>query len=78
MKHRHPLATIFGEHALRLDFVYPQGSTSVKDTLDAKQAFELFASRHNLFVMHYHCNKAILAFKKFRAAVNQTNQTLMV
>jgi hypothetical protein len=43
MKRRHSVATIFVDHASGLDFVYPQESTSAKDTLEAKQAFERFA-----------------------------------
>jgi hypothetical protein len=76
MKRRHSVATIFADHASGLDFVYPQESTSAKDTLEAKQAFERFASRHNVVVRHYHCDNGIFASEKFRAAVDQSNQTL--
>jgi hypothetical protein len=76
MKRRHSVATIFVDHASGLDFIYPQESTLAKDTLEAKQPFERFASRHNVVVRHYHCNNGIFASKKLRAAVDQSNQTL--
>jgi hypothetical protein len=76
MKRHHSVATIFVDHASGLDFVYLQESTSAKDTLEAKQAFVRFASRHNVIVKHYHCDNGIFASQKFRAAVDRSNQTL--
>jgi hypothetical protein len=76
MKRRHSCATIFVDQASGLDFVYPQESTSAKNTLAAKQAFERFAKKHNVTIKHYHCDNGIFASKKFRAAVDTTSQTM--
>ena len=75
-KRRHSVATIFVDHVSGLDFVHPQESTSAEDTLIAKQAFERFASRHNVLVKHYHCDNGIFASKKFRDAVDSSGQTI--
>jgi hypothetical protein len=76
MKRRHSVATIFVDQASGIDIVYPQESTSAKDTLAAKQAFERFAKQHNVTIKHYHCDNGIFASKKFRAAVDTASQTM--
>ncbi len=75
-KRRHTVATIFVDHASGLDYVHSQESTSAVDTIVAKEAFERFASRHNVKIKHYHCDNGIFASKKFRAAVEDANQTM--
>jgi hypothetical protein len=75
-KRRHTVATIFVDHASGLDYVDPQESTSAIDTIVAKEAFERFASRHNVKIKHYHCDNGIFASKKFRTAVEDANQTM--
>jgi hypothetical protein len=65
------------DHASGLDYVHPQESTSAIDTIVAKEAFEIFASRHNVKIKHYHCDNGIFASKKFGAAVEDANRTMM-
>ena len=50
-------ATIFVDHFSRTSYIYPQISTSLKNTLRAKQAFEAFGRPNNVpRIHHYHCD----------------------
>ena len=51
---RYTTATVFVDHFSDLGFVYLQKSTSMQETIDAKEAFERYAAQHGVSVHHYH------------------------
>ena len=55
-KMRYRCATIFVDHFSRLRFVHLQIDDSSEETLAAKRAFETFAAKHDVKILHYHCN----------------------
>jgi hypothetical protein len=46
------------------------------DTIKAKKTFESFAHCHHVVIQHYHWDNGIFASKKFRAAIDSSNQSL--
>ena len=71
------VVTVFVDHMLELDFVYPQEITSVADSIEEKSAFKLIAKEHGVKVSHYHCNNGIVASKQYKDAVTQARQTIV-
>jgi len=75
-KSRYMVATIFVDHYSGLDYVHLQESTSADETIEAKQAFERFASEHGVKIEHYHCDNGIFASRAFREAVKNSGQSI--
>jgi hypothetical protein len=48
--------TVFVAHFSRLHFVHLQIDDSTAETMLAKQAFEKFAAKHGVRILHYHCD----------------------
>lgn len=74
-KQRYQVVTVFTDHFTNLSYVHVQRSTSVPDTLAAKQAFELFAKSYGHTVGHYHFDNGAFAFPSFRKACEVAGQT---
>ena len=55
-KKRYRCAMIFVNHFSRLRFVHLQVDDSLVKTVAAKRAFETFAAKHGVKILHYHCN----------------------
>jgi len=53
-----------------------QKTTSRTETIEAKNAFEMYARSHGMTVEHYHANNGRFAENKFHKAVAQKGQTL--
>jgi hypothetical protein len=70
-------ATMFVNHFSRLKLVYLMTSnlTSAK-TVNAKQAFEQFATKHGIQIQHYHCNNGRFAESMFHEACKAQHQKL--
>jgi hypothetical protein len=47
--------TVFADHFSRLHFMHLQIDNSTAETMLAKQAFEKFAAKHGVHILHYHC-----------------------
>ena len=75
-KRRYTCATVFVDHFSGLDFVVPQESQSAEDTVEAKEVFERFAQSCGVAIRHYHCDNGVFAAKKFRDAVDHSQQTI--
>ncbi len=45
-------------------------------TVNAKQAFKRFATKHSVQIKHYHCNNGCFANTLFCAACDSQNQKL--
>jgi hypothetical protein len=55
-KKRYTGATIFVDHFSRLRFIHLMLNLSAEETLKAKRAFEQFAAKHGVKILHYHCD----------------------
>ena len=62
---QYKVATVFVDHKSLLGFLYLQRSTSTKETIEAKQAFEQFASLHGITIRHYHADNGRFADNAF-------------
>jgi hypothetical protein len=50
------IALFFVDHFSQLRFVHLQVDGSAAETMLAKQAFEKFAAKHGVRILHYHCD----------------------
>jgi hypothetical protein len=51
---RYKAATVFVDHYSRLCYVHVMSSLTSKETIEAKQAFERFATDHGVRIKQYH------------------------
>ena len=70
------VATVFMDHYSGLGYVYLQKTSSSAKTVEAKKAFERYASTHGVHVEHYHADNGCFTDKLFREALLQKDQTL--
>ncbi len=56
IKKRYRYCTVFVDHFSQLHFVHLQIDSSAAETMLAKQAFEKFAAKHGVRILHYHCD----------------------
>ena len=73
---RYRAATIFVDHFSGLSYVHLQKTTNAEETVEAKEAFELFASSHGVQILHYHADNGRFADNRFRKAVTERRQTV--
>ena len=73
---RYNSATIFVDHYSGLSYVYLQQSLSSADTVQAKQAFEAYASSHGVTIQHHHADNGRFQDKAFRNAIDEKRQQL--
>jgi hypothetical protein len=52
--------TVFVHHSSCLRFIHLQLDNSLAETLAAKLAFEQYAAKHGVKILHYHCNNGRL------------------
>ena len=60
-KKRYKVCTVFVDHYSNLGFVHMQASTSISETLEAKEAFERFASQNGVEIQHFHADNGTFA-----------------
>ena len=75
-KKRYKVATIFVDHFSGLSYIHLQKSTNADETLEAKLAFERFASKFKVPVKSYQADNGRFAENKFMAAVKEAGQTI--
>jgi hypothetical protein len=75
-KRRYRCATIFVDHFSRLRFVHLQINDTSAETLGAKCAFETFAAKHGVRILHYHCNNERFQDNAFKQACHKAQQQL--
>jgi Reverse transcriptase (RNA-dependent DNA polymerase)/GAG-pre-integrase domain len=73
---RYTGATIFVDHFSNLSFVYLQKGLTIAETLEAKAAFERYASAHGVTVRHYQTDNGIFETDSFRKSVEMAGQTI--
>jgi hypothetical protein len=60
-KKQYMYCTVFVDHFSRLRFVHLQIDYSAAGTMLAKQAFEKFAAKHGVHILHYYCDNGQFA-----------------
>jgi hypothetical protein len=68
--------TVFVDQFSGLSFVHLQKTSSGKETLDAKMAFEGFVQSMNVCVQHYHTNNGRFCENLWMANVKKEGQTI--
>lgn len=75
-KKRYRVATIFVDHFSGLSYIHLQKSTNADETLEAKLAFERYASKFQVQVKSYQADNGRFAENKFMAAIKESGQTI--
>jgi Reverse transcriptase (RNA-dependent DNA polymerase)/GAG-pre-integrase domain len=75
-KKRYRVATIFVDHFSGLSYIHLQKSTNAEETLEAKLAFERYASKFKVQVKSYQADNGRFAENKFMTAVKDSGQTI--
>lgn len=75
-KKRYRVATIFVDHFSGLSYIHLQKSTNADETLEAKLAFERYASKFKVQVKSYQADNGRFAENKFMAAIKDSGQTI--
>ena len=73
-KGRYRIATVFVDHYSRLGYVHLQKDSTSAETLKAKKAFELFASKRGVKVRHYHADNGRFVDNAWKEGLEQENQ----
>jgi hypothetical protein len=69
-------ATIFVDHFSHLQFVYMMTSNLISSkTINAKRAFERYATKHGICILHYHCNNGRFSDSMFCKACKAQAKT---
>jgi hypothetical protein len=75
-RQRYTCATVFVDHVTNLGYVHLQKSTSVADTLEAKEAFERYATDRGVTIQHYHADNGTFAAHGWVKACHAKQQGL--
>jgi hypothetical protein len=75
-KQRYTTATVFTNHYSCLQYVHLMAQITSQETVEAKQAFEIFAKQYGVRILHYHCNNGRFANNAFKQACESARQCL--
>ena len=75
-KSRYHFATVFVNQYSSLSFVYLQKTSNMKETLQAKEAFELYARLRGVIIRHYHADNGRLGEAGWMNNVKEQGQTI--
>ena len=75
-KQRYICATVFVDHYSEFTFAHLQRSTSMIDTIAAKNAFEVVLRRHGIPVLHYYADNGRFADKDFLQSTVDCEHTI--
>jgi hypothetical protein len=75
-KMRYRVSTIFVDHFSGLSYIHLQKSTNAEETVEAKIAFERFASKVNVTIKSYQADNGQFAENKFMEDVKEAGQTM--
>ena len=73
---RYQYATIFVDHYSKFGFIYLHKTLSSEETVQAKKAFEAYASNHNVTILHYHADNGHFSDNTFISHCQQEDQSL--
>ena len=75
-KGRYKVATIFVDHYSRLGYVHLQKDSTSKETLRAKDAFELYARDRGVQIKRYHADNGRFVDNAWKEGLAQENQSI--
>ncbi len=75
-KQRYTASTVFTDHYSCLQYVHLITQITSQETVEAKQAFEIFAEQHGVQILHYHCNNGRFADNAFKQSCESARQCL--
>jgi hypothetical protein len=67
---------VFVDHFSGMSYVYLQKGSTASETIEAKKAFERFASMYGVAVKHYHSDNGIFETREFQDEVVANQQTI--
>jgi hypothetical protein len=73
---RYTAVTVFVDHYSNAGFTYYQKSATIAETLEAKAAFERFATKHGVSVKAYRADNGVFETASFTDAVHNAGQTI--
>ena len=73
---RYTSGTVFVDHFTDTTFVHFQKSLTAAETIEAKEAYERWASSHGIVISHYHADNGRFAENAFVKHVQEHNQTI--
>jgi transposase InsO family protein len=73
---RYCYATVFADNFSSLSFMWLQKTATATETIEAKKAFEAYATTHGVPVLHYHADNGIFNAYGWRAACAEKGQGL--
>lgn len=75
-KERYRYVTVFVDQATKLGYVYLQKTSTAEETIEAKEAFELYCADRGVKVKAYHADNGIFKAKKWSDACRMSMQPL--
>jgi uncharacterized protein with PIN domain len=73
---RYNSAMVFVDHYSRLQYIHLMTAMTLKQTIEAKIAFERFAKEHGVQIKHYHADNGHFADNAFKQHCETSHQTL--
>ena len=73
---RYKYATVYVDHASRLGYVHLQKTATAEETIEGKQAFEVYAKDRGVTIKAYHADNGIFRANKWKAECTKHGQTL--
>jgi hypothetical protein len=75
-KQRYTAATVFTNHYSCLQYVHLRTQITSQETVEAKQAFKIFAKQHGVQILHYRCGNGRFANNAFKQPCESARQHL--
>jgi hypothetical protein len=75
-KKRYRYCIVFLDHYSQLPFAHLQIDASATETILVKQAFKKFATKHSVFIQHYHCDNGQIADNNLKQSCEASHQRL--
>jgi hypothetical protein len=73
---RYKATTLFVDHFSHLRYVHVMSSLTSQETIEAKQAFERFASDHGVRIKQYHADNGRFTDNAFKQHCSQQRQAI--
>ncbi len=75
-QNRYCVATVFIDHLSYLTYVHVSQLDTSEETVEAKEAFKRFTSRHGVTIEHYNADNDCFADNLFHEAIQQSGQSI--
>ncbi len=75
-KKQYRYCTVIVDHFSQLSFVHLHIDDSAAETMLVKQAFEKFAAKHSVRILHYHCDNGQFSDNAWKQSCKASRQQL--